>query len=293
MRNRFGPLLSPGRGTNKLTAVRAGALVCPHPLTVRGRPPTMHRMRQIALVAHDLYAVEADFHAVFGLEVCYRDPGVEKYGLHNFLMPVGNGFLEVVAPTEEGTAGGRYLERRGGDGGYMVILQTADIAEVRARVADLGIRLILDTSSSHSDGIQLHPKDVPGSMLQLSWNEGDEDPAGPWHPAGPDWLPAQRLEVVRAFRAADIQANDPPALAARWSEVLAVPVEANADGVPTIALDDAVLRFVPVTDGRGEGLAALDIEVADRAHILAAAAARNATIEGDTVTLCGTRFRMV
>ena len=99
----------------------------------------MLRMRQIALVAHDLNAIEADFREVFGLEVCYRDPGVAKYGLHNFLMPVGNGFLEVVAPTEEGTAGGRYLERRGGDGGYMVILQTDDIAAVRARVADLGL----------------------------------------------------------------------------------------------------------------------------------------------------------
>jgi len=37
-------------------------------------------------------------------------------GLHNFLMPVGSNFLEVVAPSREGTAGGRYLDRRGGDG---------------------------------------------------------------------------------------------------------------------------------------------------------------------------------
>ena len=253
----------------------------------------MLRMRQIALVAHDLDATEADFRAIFDLEVCYRDPGVAKYGLRNFLMPIGNGFLEVVAPTEENTTGGRYLERRGGDGGYMVIMQTDGIEAVRQRIANLGIRLVLDNSSPQSDGIQLHPKDVPGSIVQLSWNEQDEDPAGPWHPAGPDWLPAQRLEVVRAMRAAEIQSADPAALAARWSEVLARPIETSSEGIPTIALDDAILRFVEATDGRGTGLSALDIEVVDRPHILAAAESRGLRLSDTLITICGTRFHLV
>jgi hypothetical protein len=251
----------------------------------------MLRLRQIALVAHDLDAAEADLRALFGLEVCYRDPGVARYGLHNFLMPVGNSFLEVVAPTEEGTAGGRYLDRRGGDGGYMVILQTDDMAPVRQRVADLGIRLIFDRANEHSDGIQLHPKDVPGSMLQLSWNEDDDDPAGPWRPAGPDWLPAQRLDVVRGIRAAEIQTEDPPALAARWSDVLDRPVD-TTEGIPTIALDDATIRFVIPTDGRPEGLAALDLETVDRAHVLAAAEARNTRLSDSQVTVCGMRINL-
>jgi len=58
----------------------------------------MLRLRQICLVAADLDAAEADLRAVFGLEVCYRDAGVACFGLRNFLMPVGNGFLEIVAP---------------------------------------------------------------------------------------------------------------------------------------------------------------------------------------------------
>lgn len=253
----------------------------------------MLRLRQIALVAHDLDAVEADLRAVLGLEVCYRDPGVEKYGLKNFLMPIGNSFIEVVAPFEDGTAGGRYLQRRGGDGGYMVILQTGDIAADRQRVADLGIRLIFDRADEHSDGIQLHPKDVPGSMLQLSWNEGDEDPAGPWHPAGPDWLPAQRLDVASAITAADMQTDDPAALAARWSEVLDRPIATTEDRTPTIALDDALLRFVPISDGRPEGLAALDIKAVDRAHILEAAEQRGMRVSDDQVTICGMRLNLV
>ncbi len=252
----------------------------------------MLRMRQIALVARDLDAIQADFEAVFGLAVCYRDPGVEKYGLHNFLMPLGNSFIEVVAPFEEDTAGGRYLDRRGGDGGYMVILQTGDIAADRARVNRLGIRLIFDRADAHSDGVQLHPKDVPGSMLQLSWNEGDSDPAGPWHPAGPDWLPAQRLDVVSALTAAELQTEDPAALAARWSEVLDRPI-ATPEGTPTIALDDAVIRFVPITDGRPEGLAALDVVAVDRPRILEAAKARGLRDSDTRVTIGGVRFNLV
>ena len=84
------------------------------------------RMRQICLVARSLAPVVDELRAGLGLEVCHRDPGVGKYGLENALFPVGDGFLEVVAPVREGTTAGRYLERRGGDGGYMVILQCDD-----------------------------------------------------------------------------------------------------------------------------------------------------------------------
>jgi hypothetical protein len=93
--------------------------------------------------------------------------------------------------------------------------------------------------------------------------------------------------------AAELQSDDPQALAARWSEVLDRPVTPNAAGNPQIALDDAVLRFVPATDGRGEGLGGLDVKVVDRDWLLASAAARGFHVADDTVVVCGTRFRLV
>ena len=62
----------------------------------------MLRMRQICLVAEDLDTIEAHLRGVFGLQICYRDEGVAAFGLHNFLMPIGNSFLEVVSPTRAG-----------------------------------------------------------------------------------------------------------------------------------------------------------------------------------------------
>ena len=96
----------------------------------------MH-IRQIALVARELEPVVADLRAVLGIEVGFRDPGVAEFGLHNAVMPVGATFLEVVSPVREGTTAGRLLDRRGGDGGYMVILQTVDLRADRARLAAL------------------------------------------------------------------------------------------------------------------------------------------------------------
>ena len=79
----------------------------------------MIRLRQVALVVHDLDAVVADLGRLLGLEVAFNDPGVEMFGLRNAVLPVGTQFIEVVSPITAGTAAGRQLERLGADGGYM------------------------------------------------------------------------------------------------------------------------------------------------------------------------------
>ena len=180
------------------------------------------RLRQIALVAEKLEPVVDDLRSVLGIEVCYRDPGVERFGLENALFPIGNQFLEVVAPTQPGTAGGRYLERRGGDGGYMVITQCDDHAPRRRRVEELGIRIVTQFETEHFRNMQLHPKDTGGSFFEIDQELGPDGFAedGPWHPAGgADWKRAQRLDRVTGITAAEIQSPDPTATAARWSEI--------------------------------------------------------------------------
>lgn len=71
------------------------------------------QLRQICLVARELDPVINDLTDVLGINACFIDPGVGAFGLENTLMCVGRNFLEVVAPVKEGTAGGRYLDRRG------------------------------------------------------------------------------------------------------------------------------------------------------------------------------------
>ena len=135
------------------------------------------RLRQIALVANKLAPVIDDLKAVFGLEVCYIDPGVGVFGLENSLLPVGNNFIEVVAPIKEGTAGGRYLKRRGGDGGYMVICQCDSHAaqlERRERALSMGVRIAWERESGGYHVMQLHPADTGGSFFEIDWDAKGE-----------------------------------------------------------------------------------------------------------------------
>jgi hypothetical protein len=224
------------------------------------------RLRQIALVAAKLEPIEAQLESVLGIRVCYRDPGVAHFGLENALLPIGNQLLEVVAPIEEGTAGGRYLERRGGDGGYMVITQCDDHGPRRRRVEALGIRIV---------------------------NHGAHDPDGPWEPAGPDWQQGRQLDRVSGIAAAEIQADDPARVAARWSEIAEIPLTTTADGHPALELDNATVRFVPCTDGRPEGLGGIDVLATNAAAIMAAARDQGLATGERQIYLCGMRIDLV
>ncbi len=252
------------------------------------------KLRQIALVAERLDPVEQDLTEVLDIRVCYRDPGVARFGLENALMPIGNELLEVVAPTREATAAGRYLERRGGDGGYMVITQCDAHRPRRKRVQDLGIRIVNQFETGEFRNMQLHPKDTGGSFFEIDEALGERahEPDGPWEPAGPDWQAARSLTRVTGIVAAELQCDDPDAVAARWSEVAELPVTGD-DGRPQIRLANATLRFVPCTDGRPEGLGGIDLATVDRQAILAAATARNAVSAPDQIHLCGMRINLV
>src|SRR5215472_15458298 len=118
-----------------------------------------NRLRQICLVANQLAPVIDDFKDILGLEVCFIDKGVAVFGLENSLMPVGSNFIEVVAPIKENTAAGRYLQRRKGDGGYMVICQ-CDSHEMqqgrKARAAAMNVRIAWEHESKRFHGMQLH-----------------------------------------------------------------------------------------------------------------------------------------
>lgn len=248
------------------------------------------RVRQIALIARELAPVVDDIRDVFGLEVAFRDPAVKTFGLENAVFPVGNQFLEVVAPIREGTAGGRYLDRRNGDGGYMVICQCDDQAPRKRRVAELGIRKAMEHDEPEFRIMQLHPRDTGGCFLEIDEQLGD---AEAWMPAGKNWKSVVRTEVVSGIAAVEIQSPDPTELANRWGQIVELPVKTDAAGMQSLHFDNADVRFVKDTDGRGEGLGGVDLIVANRARLLAAAERRGKRISDDMVNICGTRFRLV
>ncbi len=254
------------------------------------------QLRQIALVAPQLASAVDDLAAIFGIERCHVDPAVSIWGLRNALLPVGRNFLEVVAPVKDGTAAGRFLERRGGAGGYMVICQTETRENqnaCRQRAAAIGVRVAYEDDKREGFSImQLHPRDLEAAFFEIDWDV-ESDFTGRWEPAGgTGWTDHVRTERVRDFTAIELQCEKPFELAKKWAQVADVPVTSEKDH-PVVALNNAKLRFVKVEDDRGPGLGGVDILVDDRSGLLAEAKQRDAYVSDDQVMVCGTRFYLL
>lgn len=227
------------------------------------------RLRQIVMVAADLAAAEQRVEQQLGVELCYRDPGVAAFGLRNALFPIGDKLLEIVSPTKPGTTAGRLLDKRGGDGGYMVILEVDDLEPLRRRFDEVGARVVYEAVGEGIVGLHLHPADVGGAILSID----RADTWGEWPWAGPTWRQHVRDDVVTEVVAVEIDAADPAAMAARWGEVLGRAVVDH-----TIALDEGEIRFVSAGE-RGEGVAGFELRVADQAR-------------AGLVEICGCSFRL-
>ncbi|HEY2776035.1 MAG TPA: VOC family protein [Candidatus Binatia bacterium] len=242
------------------------------------------RIRQIALVARDLDPVLADLRAVLGLGEPFADPGVGVFGLRNGVFPLGEHFLEVVSPKQEGTSAGRFLARRG-DGGYMVIFQTRDLAGAKARLGERGVRTVWEVALEDIETAHLHPRDTGGAIVSMD----EARPFESWRWAGPGWREQVRTDRVAGIAGVEIQSEEPDRLAAHWQELFGL-------GTPrrpaTFVLPDGgFVRFVEDTDGRGEGIHSIVLETSHAQAIRTQAAARGLAIDADgAIVIAGVRM---
>jgi hypothetical protein len=214
------------------------------------------RLRQVALVARDGDAVAGQLRHALGLGPPFHDPGVGQFGLTNAVFAMGDTFLEVVAPAQPDTTAGRYLERRGGDGGYMAIFQVPDLVAARRRLAGLGVRVVWTADLPDIAATHLHPRDVPGAIVSLDWAA----PPQSWHWAGPAWTGQAPGHGPGGVTGLTIEVNDPPAAARRWAAVLGLPgAEGGNAAVVDLPGSGQRLRFEPARAGHGEGITAVTI----------------------------------
>jgi hypothetical protein len=219
----------------------------------------MIRLRQIAIVAAELDPVVDDLCRRLAVSVCFRDPGVSEFGLHNALMTVGDQFLEVVAPTQGGTTAGRLLDKRHGDGGYMAIFEVDDLDDRVEHLQRSGVRVVWGIDLPDIRGRHLHPRDVGGALVSID----EPRPAGSWRWAGP-WQAHAEASVVSAIAGVTIGATDPAAMRTRWA---------------ALGLDHAV-RFVDAGP-RGDGIDGVDLVATDRDR------------SGESFEIAGVTFRLV
>jgi hypothetical protein len=187
------------------------------------------RLRQICLVAPHLEPVISDIAGIMGLSVCYRDGNVAKYGLENALLPVDTILLEVVAPTQAGTAAGRFLDKTKNRGGYMAIFCCEDPDARGAKANAMGVRTANAITHAPYHGVQLHPRDCRAAFIEFNHTDGSDDVLGPYPPAGPDWQKSIRKDTTLALTDVEMQSPEPQALAEHWGKIVGVAVTKGAE----------------------------------------------------------------
>lgn len=246
------------------------------------------RLRQICLAAPRIESLTEDICDIFKVAVCYRDPGVAKYGLVNALIPIGTDLLEVVCPMQENTAAGRFISKTRGHGGYMAIFQTNNPRERQAHAATLGVRTAHTIERPDYQNAQLHPRDCRAAFIELGHSEGGDDRMGTWWPAGTQWKDFIRTNDTKRVLGIELESPTPDDLAAHWANILQTPLGTEA-GAPSLNIDGTAIRFL---SGATECLGAIVVQVADVAATLERALERGYRLEGDAFHMGGVYFRV-
>jgi hypothetical protein len=230
-------------------------------------------IRQLVIAAGSLDVAD-HLAGLLGLRDPFLDPGVAEFGLVNRVYAIGNQFLEVVVPVTATAPAARFLARCG-DGGYMAIFQTDDLAALRARADAMKIRRVWNIDLPDISASHLHPADVGAAIVSVD----EPRPASSWRWGGPD---REARSAPGRLTGAVIHTADPAAMAARWGDVLGV---APKDAV--LALDGAVLEF---RQGTEERIVKFLVSVPDVGAALTRAALRGLDVVDKEVKIGGVKL---
>jgi hypothetical protein len=164
----------------------------------------------------------------------------------------------------------------------------------RARLEQLGVRVIARSRGDDYQYTHFHPADCAGVLMSFDSVAGDgawREPKSDWPPAGRNWREHQS-EAALGIAAVTIQSRDPLAACERWCELLDRPATTSGEGL-RIPLDRGAIRFVAPVDDDGTGVVGLDIEVKDGHAALERARAAGLPVAGGAVQICGVVVRPV
>lgn len=270
------------------------------------------RLRQPVLVARDKDATVRLMETVLDLRPVHGSGDLSGYGLpawgpmsdsgralldqlgvENLIFAVGSDFIEVMFPTRPDGATVGFMDRRGGDCGYMVVLQSADVGHYAGLAQAAGVRISHEADYPAYRDIQLNPRDTGGALLSVARHMPESEVGGAWYPAGTAWQGLPGSRAVSAVVGAELRGPEADALAARWARLLERPAEQVGEGW-RIGLDGGgELRFRLAGEGEKEGFSGIDLRVVDRQRVAEGAKAAGIGFDGERLRLCGMDIRLV
>ena len=244
------------------------------------------RIRQLVFVARERDELAQQICDLFELKETFNDPGIIHFGLENVLIPLNDTFIEIVTPVQENTTAERFLDKRGGDGGYMVILDVDDFEAEKKRVEDEDISIVWNADRKeediHARAIHLHPKETGGAILSLD----KMIPEDAWLWAGTNWRKDISTSLVDCLTGVILQSDDPDNLCSKWEKALGKTKSLNE---VAIELNSSKISFLKSTDGRGEGVNAFVIKTSNKDEVFKRADEMN-LLTKDEIMLGGVKM---
>jgi len=126
------------------------------------------KIEHVALAVADLDAAIAHYRDVWGLEVTHRER-VDDQGVEEAMLPLGESFLQLLAPTSPESTVARFLERNG-EGLHHIAYEVDDLERELADLRSSGITLIDEKPRRGGRGHMVafvHPKTNHGLLVEL------------------------------------------------------------------------------------------------------------------------------
>ena len=201
----------------------------------------LHKLRQIAMMVNDLPESIDLYGRILGMEAS-RVGELPQFGLKNAVLPAGNGtFVELLAPSDQDSAGARFLQRRG-EAPYLMIFETREYDRLIPHLRDLGVRITGETQHDGTRSAFLHPASCNGVFLEII-EVTDSD--NPWPAAGPDWEASDHLPRTVQLRQMAVIVNDLDDAINHWSRMFGLQPTRRFE----ISFTDLEIAVLPLLGG--------------------------------------------
>ncbi len=127
-----------------------------------------NKIEHVALAVADLDAAIAHYREVWGIEVTHRET-VDDQGVEEAMLPLGDTFLQLIAPASDETTVGRFLASRG-EGLHHLAYEVDDLPQTLEELRAKGVQLIDEVPRRGGRGhlvAFVHPKSNHGLLVEL------------------------------------------------------------------------------------------------------------------------------
>lgn len=242
-----------------LGAAGAAASLAPAAMAQENGTVRPSRVRHYVIAAKDMDAVCGQLYKLLDVEPVDKPPGNEPtlaFGFRTRMIRVGTTLIEVVSPIREKHQLQDFFVERGGDGGFMVVMQTYDDDALLARAAAAGHKLAFEIPNFMGQHLMQFDYKTFGTRFEFYKYTPEDNWWG--NPLNGEY---NDPKVAEDILGAEVAVENPASIA----ETAASTFLGKRDGASVTFIDRRIDFVEPV--GKARGLTAIYLKARDRSRV--------------------------